>query len=86
MPKLSQIGGRIDGHIVFTQLNPRRALARGITNPSREVANDQHRGVTGILKGPQLAKQDAVPQVNVAARWIDTQLHPQRTALSFSRG
>ena len=85
LPKLSQISRCIDGHIVFAQLNPRRALAGGITNPSREVANDQHRCVSSVLKGPQFAKQDAVPEVNVAARGIDAQLHPQRTPLSLSR-
>ena len=77
LPQLGEIGGRMGLDRGGIQLHPGAALAGGITDASREVADDQHRRVAGILKGAQLAKQNRVPQVDFGAGGIDAQLHPQ---------
>ena len=84
LPQLTQIGGGVGGHLFFGQLHPGGALAGGVADAGGEIANDQHRRMARILKGPQFAEQNAVPQVNVAAGGVDAKLHPQRTLLPFS--
>ena len=80
LPQLAQIGGGVGGHLLLGELHPRGALAGGVADPRREIADDQHRRVARVLEGPQFAEQDAVAQVDVAAGGVDAQLHPQRPA------
>ena len=84
--QLAQICGRVGLHLFGCELHARGALARWIADPGREITNDQHGCMARILKGAQLAKQNAVAQVNITSRWVNAQLHPQRTTLRFSRG
>ena len=86
LPQLGQIGGGVGLHLVCRQLHARGAFAGGITNACGEIANDQHRRMAGVLEGPQLAEQDAVPQVDVAAGGVDAELDAQRPAFLFGLG
>ena len=86
MPQLAQISGGVGGHLLLGELHPRGALAGGITNPRREIADDQYRRVARVLEGPQFAEEDAVAQMDVAAGGVDAQLYPQRPAFFFGLG
>ena len=81
LAQLGQIGGRIGLHLFSGELHAGCAFAGGITNARSEIANDQHRRVARVLESPQLAEQDAVAQVDVAAGGVDAQFDAQRPAL-----
>ena len=54
-------------------------LPRGVANAGGKVANNQHRRMASILKGPQLTHGNAVAQVNFSAGGVNPQFDPQGT-------
>src|SRR5205823_11464378 len=65
----------------FRQSGARRRLPRWVANHRREVAEDEHRGVPTVLEPAQPAQHDRETEVDVGGGWVDTELHPQWTAL-----
>jgi hypothetical protein len=53
------------------------AFAR-VSDPRREVPDDQHGHMAGILELPELPQDDGMPQGEVRTTGIDTQLDPKR--------
>ena len=58
LAQLGQVGAGVGLHRLGRELHPGGALAGGVADAGGEIANDQHRRVTGVLEGAQLAKQD----------------------------
>ena len=81
LTQLGEVSGRIGINIVSRELNPRSAFTGWITDSGGEITNDQHRRVSGILKGPQLAEENAVAEMNVAAGRIDSELDAKGSGL-----
>jgi hypothetical protein len=52
-------------------LRARGGATTRITDHSREIAYDQNRLVTEVLKLPQLSQNDTVAKMNVGGGWID---------------
>ena len=55
--------------------------ARRIADQRGEVADDEHHGVTQVLKLPKLPQRHGVAKVQVGCRGIDAQLDTKRRAL-----
>ena len=66
-------------HLVTDEPFPRLRLAAGITDLSREVADDQHRRVTLLLEVPELAQHDGPPEGDRRCGGVESQFDPQRT-------
>ena len=81
--QLHEIGLGIGLHLGRAELHPGGALARGITDTGREISDDQHGGVAGVLEGPQLAKQDRVAEMDVGSGGVDAELDAQGPAQGF---
>ena len=71
---------RVCQDLLVRELRPRRGAAAGVADHGSEIADDQNRFVAELLKLPELLQQDGVAQVQIAARRIDAEFHPQRPA------
>ncbi|CAI8421088.1 MAG: Uncharacterised protein [Cyanobium sp. ARS6] len=83
LAQLCQVGGGIGLNLFSAELHPCGAFAGGIADAGCEVADDQHRRVPRILESPQLAEEDAVAEMDVAAGGINSQLDAQGSGLGF---
>ena len=66
--------------LLLRQARARLGLARGITDASGEVADDQDRGVSGVLELPELAQDDGPAEGHRRGGGVEPELDAQRTA------
>jgi hypothetical protein len=48
-----------------------------VANHSSKIPDDENRLMSKILKLPQFAQYDRVPEMDIGRGWIDPKLHPQ---------
>ena len=72
---------RVFQDLFMRQLGTRDRSAAGIANHGGEVADDQYRGVTQILKISELFQHDAVSEMNVGCGRINPKFDIEGPAL-----
>ncbi len=75
--RLVEVGFRVLVDFLFRQNRASGGTTGRIADARREVADDEHRLVTELLKLAQLVEDDHVPEREVGARRIDAELHAE---------
>src|SRR5690606_23145149 len=66
--------------LVVGERRARLALARGVADGRREVADDEDGAVAEVLELPELPEHDGVAEVEVRPRGVDAELDRERAA------
>ena len=80
LERLLAISCRVCHHFLMRQMRPRNGAAARVADHSGEIADDENRLVTEILKLPQFSQNNRVPKMNIGCRRIDPEFDPQRPA------
>ena len=71
----------VTAHLIGAEPATRLALAGGIANLRREIADDQNGGVSCFLELSELPKHYGPAKCHSRRGWVHPQLDPQRPAL-----
>ena len=68
---------RVVHHLLVRQLRTCNGTTARIADHRGEIADDEHRLMTQILKLPQLSQNDRVAEMNIRTRRIDAEFYAQ---------
>ena len=83
--ELVEVGLGVRRHRLGAERWPGLGPARGVADPRRPVADDDHRQVARLLPGAQPPHRHGVPQVDVRRGRVDAELDPQPIPLREPR-
>ena len=78
---LVDVGPSVDVHLLGAQRRTRHRATRRVPHLGGEVADDEHRLMSEILKLAEFVQNHRMAEVDIRRGRVDTELHPQRSSL-----